>query len=160
MIINADGIVLSQWHVSHVKSSERGVISMETSPTGKAGDRTTVILHDGRECPAELLGANRSHDLSLLRLLEPGPYPYVPIRAAAPIEVGDWVLKLGHPLGYRKDRSAPVRLGRVVCGTAEIFDADCMLSGGDSGGPYFSLDGQFLGITYGGDGRFSAHVSA
>ena len=124
----------------------------ETSPTGSAGDRTTVILHDGRECPAELLGANRTHDVSLLRLLEPGPYPHVPIRATAPVEVGDWVLKIGHPLGYRKGRSAPVRLGRVICGTEEFFGTDCMLSGGDSGGPYFSLDGQLLGIMYGGDG--------
>ena len=153
MIITADGIVLSQWHVSHWKVSEDGgVDSTESSPTGSAGDRTTVILHDGRECPAELLGANRTHDVSLLRLLEPGPYPHVPIRATAPVEVGDWVLKIGHPLGYRKGRSAPVRLGRVICGTEEIFGTDCMLSGGDSGGPYFSLDGQLLGIVYGGDG--------
>ena len=93
------------------------MIRPDTSPTGSAGDRTTVILHDGRECPAELLGANRTHDVSLLRLLEPGPYPHVPIRATAPVEVGDWVLKIGHPLGYRKGRSAPVRLGRVICGT-------------------------------------------
>jgi serine protease Do len=152
VIITADGIVLSQWHVSHLKRAEHGAVSMETSPTGSAGDRTTVILHDGRECPAELLGANRTHDLSLLRLLEPGPYPHVPIRATAPVEVGDWVLKIGHPLGYRKGRSAPVRLGRVICGTEEIFDTDCMLSGGDSGGPYFRLDGQLVGIDYGGDG--------
>jgi serine protease Do len=158
VIITADGIVLTQWHVSHWKRSEDGdgsMISQETSPTGSAGDRTTVILHDGRECPAELLGANRTHDVSLLRLLEPGPYPHVPIRATGPIEVGDWVLKIGHPLGYRKGRSAPVRLGRVICGTEEFFGTDCLLSGGDSGGPYFSLSGQLLGIMYGGDGRIA-----
>jgi hypothetical protein len=45
-----------------------------------------------------------------------------------------------------------VRLGRVICGTEEIFDTDCMLSGGHSGGPYFSLDGQLVGIDFGGDG--------
>ncbi len=161
VIITADGIVLSQWHVSHWKQSEDG--DGATTPadrkTGSAGDRTTVILHDGRECPAELLGANRTHDVSLLRLLEPGPYPHVPIRATAPLEVGDWVLKIGHPLGYRKGRSAPVRLGRVICGTEEIFATDCMSAGGDSGGPYFSLDGQLLGIICWGDGRFSAHTS-
>jgi serine protease Do len=153
VIITAEGIVLSQWHVSHLKRSEHGVFSTETS--GSAGDRTTVILHDGRECPAELLGANRTHDVSLLRLLEPGPYPHVPVRATAPVEVGGWVLKLGHPRGYRKGRPAPVRLGRVICGTEEFFATDCMLSGGDSGGPYFSLDGQLLGISGGIDGRIA-----
>jgi serine protease Do len=144
VIISADGIVLSQGHVSHWKFKD--TIRPGNSPTGSAGDRTTVILHDGRECPAELLGANRTHDLSLLRLLDPGPYPYVPIRATAPVAVGDWVLKIGHPLGYRRDRSAPVRLGRVTDGTAKIFGTDCMLTGGDSGGPLFSLDGELVGI--------------
>ena len=150
VIITADGIVLSQWHVSHWKASEDGdgtTIRRGSSPSGSAGDRTTVILHDGRECPAELLGANQTHDVSLLRLLEPGPYPHVPIRATAPVEVGDWVLKIGHPLGYRKDRSAPVRLGRVICGTKEVFGTDFMWAGGDSGGPTFSLDGQLLGVS-------------
>jgi S1-C subfamily serine protease len=158
VIITADGIVLSQWHVSHWKASEDGdgtVIRWGSSPTGSAGDRTTVILHDGRECPAEMLGANCTHDVSLLRLLEPGPYPHVPIGATAPVEVGDWVLKIGHPLGYRKDRSAPVRLGRVICGTEEIFGTDYMWCGGDSGGPTFSLDGQLLGINGGGGGSLA-----
>ena len=148
VIVTADGIVLSQGHVSHWRFRDG-------SPIGSAGDRTTVILHDGRECPAELLGANRTHDVSLLRLLEPGPYPYVPIRATAPVEVGDWVLKLGHPLGYRKGRSAPVRLGRVIWGKDEIFGTDCMVTGGDSGGPYFNLDGQLVGITYRGNGNLT-----
>src|SRR3954470_17630773 len=64
VIITADGIVLSEWHVSHKKSDDGAT-------TGKAGDRTNVILHDVRECPAELLGANGIYDVSLLRLLDP-----------------------------------------------------------------------------------------
>jgi serine protease Do len=158
VIITGDGLVLSQWHVSHWKDPEDGdgaTSQADSSSTYSAGDRTTVILHDGRECPAELLGANRTHDVSLLRLLEPGPYPHVPIRATTSVEVGDWAFKIGHPLGYRKGRSAPVRLGRVICGTEEFFGTDCMLSGGDSGGPYFSLNGQLLGIVHSGDGRIA-----
>jgi serine protease Do len=152
VIITADGLVLSQWHVSHRKiAGGDGATIREDSPTCSAGDRTTVILHDGRECPAELLGADRTRDLSLLRLLEPGTYPHAPIRATAPVIVGDWVLKVGHPFGYREGRSAPVRLGRIICGTEEVFGTDCPWSGGDSGGPYFSLDGQLLGIIHSSD---------
>jgi len=148
VIITADGVVLSQWHVSHWKASEQGgrAVPWEKLATCSAGDKTTVVLHDGRECPAELLGANRTHDVSLLRLLEPGPYPHVPIHSTVPVQAGDWVLKVGHPFGYRKGRSAPLRLGRIICGTEEIFGTDCLWSGGDSGGPYFTLDGQLLGI--------------
>ena len=147
VIITADGIVLSQWHVSHWKKSESGGETTQASRASfSAGDQTTVILHDGRKCRAELLGANRSHDISLLRLLEPGPFHHVPIDVTTSIQIGDWLLKFGHPLGYRNGRSAPVRLGRVISGTGDIFGTDCMWAGGDSGGPYFSLNGQLLGI--------------
>jgi len=138
VIVSAKGVVLSQWHVSHQKGP-----GWESSP---AGEKTMVILQDGRQCPAKLLGADIPHDISLLQLLEPGPYPYSPIHSAARVRVGDWVLKIGHPLGYRKGRPAPVRLGRVLCRTDEIFATDCMTAGGDSGGPFFNLDGELLGI--------------
>jgi serine protease Do len=138
VIVTADGIVLSQRHVTHVDQSS----GREKS----AGEKTTVILHDGRECPAVLLGASHTCDVSLLRLLPPGPYPYAPIRPTTQARLGEWVLKIGHPLGYRKDRSAPVRLGRVLIRTEETCCTDCALSGGDSGGPYFTLDGELLGV--------------
>ncbi len=151
-VVTADGIVLSQWHVSHWRSSDDGdglTIRPDSSPTSSAGERTTVILHDGRECPAELLGADRSQDISLLQLLDPGPYPHAPIHATVPIEVGDFVLKIGHAMGFREGRSAPVRLGRVIAGNDTVFGTDCGWSGGDSGGPYFTLDGQLVGIMRG-----------
>jgi serine protease Do len=155
VIVTEDGIVLSQWHVSHWRrdpSDERSS-RIDNSSTYSAGEKTVVILHDGRECRAELLGADRNRDVSLLRLLEPGPYPHVPIRPENQVRVGDWVLKLGHPLGYRRDRSAPVRLGRVLSRIDEIFSTDCAGSGGDSGGPYFNLDGQLVGIAGEGGGQ-------
>jgi S1-C subfamily serine protease len=100
VIVTADGIVLTQGQISQWRFRDG-------SPFGSVGDGTAVVLHDGRGCPAELPGANRTHDVSLLRLLEPGPYPHVRIRATASVKPGDWVLKIGHPLGYRKGRSAP-----------------------------------------------------
>jgi len=156
VIVTEDGIVLSQWHVSHLRddASDEGP-SGPDSPSYSAGEETTVILHDGRECRAELLGANITHDVSLLRLLEPGPYPHVPIRPENQVQVGDWVLKIGHPLGYRRDRPAPVRLGRVLDRIDEIFSTDCAFCGGDSGGPYFNLDGELVGIAGAGGGHTS-----
>ncbi|NQT17950.1 MAG: trypsin-like peptidase domain-containing protein, partial [Planctomycetes bacterium] len=152
VIVTEDGIVLSQWHVSHSRRNQDGqdeVIRYGTSPTYLAGEKTSVILHDGREFPAELLGADRNRDLSLLRILEPGPHPFVPLRPENEVQLGDWVLKIGHPMGYRRGRSAPVRLGRVLDRIDEIFSTDCRTSGGDSGGPFFDLDGQLVGIVGG-----------
>lgn len=148
VIISADGLVLSQFHVSHRYEFQGKPGEQERSR--QPGERTTVILNDGRVVPAELLGAEQVQDFSLLRLLEPGPYPYVPLEPKSEVGLGDWVLKFGHPTGYRRDRSSVVRLGRVVSKEGSLFVTDCHITGGDSGGPFFDLDGRLIGIP-GGD---------
>ncbi len=132
MIISADGLVLSQYHVTHILDMNEPARSRE------AGEKLEVILRDGRQCQAELLGGDRTYDLSLLRLVEPkGPFPFAPIG------------ELGHPLGYRPGRDPVVRFGRVLCAQELLVATDCLLAGGDSGGPYFDLDGHFVGIAFG-----------
>ena len=56
-------------HERPSKENEDGVSDIVSSLSLEAGEKTTVILHDGRECPAELLGADISRDLSLLTIL-------------------------------------------------------------------------------------------
>jgi serine protease Do len=141
VIITADGLVLSQMHVSHTRPG-----SKDFSDPHKPGEEATVLFADGKERKAKLLGASRVYDLSLLQLSEPGPYPFVPLRSDVKVRTGDWVVKLGHPLGFRKDRPAPARLGRVLGSDSETFVSDCPTTGGDSGGPFFDLDGRLVGI--------------
>jgi S1-C subfamily serine protease len=132
VIITTDGIVLSQWHVSHWKVSEDGDGSMirDSSPSCTAGDRTTVIFHDGRECPAELLGANRTHDVSLLRLLEPGPYPHVPIGATAPViecAVPFYSYECGGPIVDLTGRTIGVTIARYCSHGGMVIPGDRVL---------------------------------
>jgi serine protease Do len=147
VIITADGLILSQFHVSHRLPWKPG----DPVRTRQPGERTTVILSDGRKIEAELLGADSTFDLSLLQLLEPGPYPYATLDPASTCRVGDWVLKLGHPMGYRRDRPPVVRLGRVLFQNKDIFVTDCLITGGDSGGPFFDLQGRLVGIVHSND---------
>jgi len=154
VIISPHGLVLSQLHVSHMR-----VDANDFSNLHSPGEQAIVMLADGRECKAKLLGANRTYDLSLLQLLEPGPYPFVSLEADARARRGDWVVKLGHPMGLRADRPAPARLGRILGSTAEAFVADCRTVSGDSGGPYFDLDGRLVGIMNLADADISMHYS-
>ena len=138
VIISQDGLVLSQAHVSHGSRSRNTV--------RRPGESTTVILSDGRAVEAELLGADFLHDLSLLQIVEPGPYPFTSLDTAKKASTGEWVLKLGHPSGYQAGRSPVCRLGRVLYEDESYFVTDCNQTGGDSGGPYFNLDGHFVGL--------------
>jgi serine protease Do len=140
VMITADGLILSQYHVSHLLDQSDPLKSR------KPGERLKVILHDGRRLDAELLGADRAWDLSLLRLLDRGPYLHTPLDEKVISNLGDWVVKVGHPLGYRRGRAPVVRLGRVLCRTGDSLVADCLVTGGDSGGPLFDLDGRLVGI--------------
>jgi hypothetical protein len=145
VIITADGLILSQFHFSHRFPGWDG---RQPPKFRQPGDRTMVVLSDGRKKEAELLGGDQTFDLSLLRLVEPGPYPYVALDCSASVELGDWVLKLGHPLGYRRDRPPVVRLGRVLFQNRDFFVTDCFTTGGDSGGPYFDLEGRLVGVIF------------
>ena len=136
VIISQDGLVLSQAHVSH---GSRNTVR-------RPGEATTVILSDGRAVEAKLLGADFVHDLSLLQITEPGSYPFTALETAEKAPVGEWVLKLGHPTGYQAGRSPVCRLGRVLYEDESYFVTDCNLSGGDSGGPHFNLEGRFVGL--------------
>ena len=147
VIVSADGLVLSQAHVSHHREGQR----LRGENPHAAGEKTTVTLPDGRFVPATLLGHDDRFDLSLLRLDEPGPYPFAPVEPTARVGVGTWVLKLGHPGARRPDRPAPARLGRVLAATGDAFLADCPIESGDSGGPYFDLDGRLAGLIHRGD---------
>jgi serine protease Do len=144
VIITTDGLIVSQFHVSHELDSRPGEARRSRQP----GERTMVILSDGRKIVAELLGADPNFDLGLLRLLAPGPYPNAALDPSSNVGLGDWVLKLGHPLGYRRGRPSVARLGRVLFQNEDIFVTDCLMTGGDSGGPFFDLEGRLVGILH------------
>lgn len=144
VIISADGLVLSQWHVTHAVR-----VTNSKAEHWEAGEKTSVVLADGRKVRAELLGAATSHDLSLLRIIDQGPFPFAELKADLKLEVGDWILKLGHPGHYRPGRPAMVRLGRILVSSERGFVSDCLINGGDSGGPFFDLDGRLAGLVLG-----------
>jgi serine protease Do len=145
VIVSEDGLVLSQAHVTH----GAWVLNLaESDKKGNERGRTIkVYLHDGSEVIADVLGRDVLYDLSVVKLRKPGPYPHATLSETLP-EPGGWLLKIGYPLnlGYRKGRPPEVRLGKLLYRAETTFLTDCLLNGGDSGGPYFDLDGGLVGI--------------
>ncbi len=106
----------------------------------------TIILPDGRRLSGKTLGVNRGIDSGLMKITQPGEWPFVEIGRSGDLVAGEWVVALGHPGGFRKDRPPVLRLGRVLTSSSTLIGTDCTLVGGDSGGPLFNLDGQVVGI--------------
>lgn len=129
VIVSEDGLVLTAAHVA------QGVKK-----------KTTVVMEDGTRHPAETLGLVADKDAAMIRILDPGKYPFVEIDRGNGTMLGDWVFSLGHSGGFDKERGSVVRIGRLVRVAGDTFQSDCMLIGGDSGGPLFDLSGKLVGI--------------
>lgn len=129
VIVSEDGLVLTAAHVA----------------TG-VRKKVTVILEDGTRLKAETLGLVADKDAAMIRILEKGTYPFAEMDRAETTRLGDWVFSLGHSGGFDKERGSVVRLGRLVRIASSTFQSDCMLIGGDSGGPLFDLSGKLIGI--------------
>ena len=129
VIVSADGLVLTAAHVA----------------TG-VNKKVAVILEDGTRLRAETLGLVADNDAAMIRITEQGTYPFVEIDRAETTRLGDWVFSLGHSGGFDKERGLVVRLGRLVRIANSTFQSDCMLIGGDSGGPLFDLTGKLVAI--------------
>jgi serine protease Do len=107
----------------------------------------TVIFPDGRQEKAKVLGANFTRDAAMAKLIGPGPWPFAEVGDSRSLEIGDFVVAMGHPKGYDPTRRPPVRFGRVMDkSTLDFVTTDCTLIGGDSGGPLFDLNGRVVGI--------------
>ena len=129
VIVSADGLVLTAAHVAvGVKK------------------KVTVVLEDGTKLKAQTLGLVADKDAAMIQITEKGNYPFAEIDKAASTRLGDWVFSLGHSGGFEKERGSVVRLGRLVRIAGSTFQSDCMLIGGDSGGPLFDLTGKLIGI--------------
>ena len=167
---------------SGVVVDEAGTILTAAHVIGPPGRLIQVFFPDGRVATARTLGSDRETDAGMARLQGEGPWPYVPWAgdagaddtspppapeadelavASGPTAVGDWVVALGHPSGFDVDRPVTARLGRVVRIRPGVgVQSDCVLIGGDSGGPLLSLDGRVVGIhsRIGPSARTNIHV--
>jgi serine protease Do len=130
VIVTEDGLILTAAHVLQA-----------------VGEEFEVILSNGDRVKAKSLGKAYGRDAALGQIIEPGKYPHVTRAEPDALEEGDWALAMGHPGGYEVDRSAPLRLGRILEKDVDGFIVtDCTLSGGDSGGPLFNMEGKLIGI--------------
>ena len=129
VIVSEDGYVLTAGHV-----------------VGRPDKEVTFIFPDGKKVKGKTLGADYGIDSGLMKITAEGKWPFVELGDSGDLETGHWCMAIGHPGGFRKDRSPPVRVGRIVHKSGKAIITDCTLVGGDSGGPLFDMSGKVIAI--------------
>jgi S1-C subfamily serine protease len=136
-IIDPTGIVLTNAHVV------------------SDADTVTVTLKDGRSFDGQVKGVDEVSDLAVVRLKGVnGVLPIAPLGDSNQVQVGDWAIAVGNPLGLDNT----VTLGIVstlhrpssevgIPGKRlEFIQTDAAINPGNSGGPLLSDRGEVIGI--------------
>ena len=135
-IVRSDGYILSNFHVI------------------QKADSIHVTLPDRRTFKAEVVGYDSLIDIALLKI-PATDLPAVILGDSDALQVGDWVLAIGHPLdmGSTLTHGIVSALGRH----ADVFSTrhysienfiqtNAVINPGNSGGPLLNLRGQVIGI--------------
>ena len=113
------------------------------------GDTVTVVLDDGTEYPATVIGTDDKTDLALLKVEGDEKFTYVKF-AEEDVRVGDWVVAVGNPFGLGGTVTAGIisANGRQIgAGPYDDFiQIDAAVNRGNSGGPAFNFKGEVVGV--------------
>ncbi|MFA6156032.1 Do family serine endopeptidase [Mesorhizobium sp.] len=114
------------------------------------GSAFTVVMSDGKELDAKLIGTDSRTDLAVLKVDGVGKFTYVDFADDSKVRVGDWVVAVGNPFGLGGTVTAGIVSARgrdIGAGPYDDFlQIDASVNRGNSGGPTFNLNGQVVGI--------------
>jgi len=133
VILSADGIIVTNNHVVEGASSVK------------------VHLSDNRTLDAKVLGTDPRSDLAVLKVNAKNLTPIETGESGA-VEVGQWVLAVGNPLGFANTVSVGVvsSLKRDLpvgdSGLVNAIQTDAAINPGNSGGALCDAQGRLIGI--------------
>lgn len=116
------------------------------------GTAYSVVLDDGTELNAKLIGTDPRTDLAVLKVEDKDKrkFAYVDFADDSKVRVGDWVVAVGNPFGLGGTVTAGIVSARGRDIGADVYDdflqIDAAVNKGNSGGPTFNLNGQVVGI--------------
>jgi serine protease Do len=131
VIISSEGYIITNYHV---------VANF---------DNITVTLDDERSFKAKIIGTDPKTDIAVIKIDAKG------LPAAEPgnsdnVEVGEWVIAIGNPLGYSHTVTAGIisAKGRNLnpSNYENFLQTDAAINPGNSGGALVDLKGKLIGI--------------
>ncbi|MBQ7882036.1 MAG: Do family serine endopeptidase [Treponema sp.] len=119
---------------------------------GKATE-ITINLNDGQKFSGKLVGADERQDIALVSFEadKNASIKVATLGDSDKVKVGDIVLAMGAPLGYRQSVtkgivSATGRSGDQIGNMNDFIQTDAAINQGNSGGPLVNIYGEVIGI--------------
>ncbi|SFI61476.1 Do family serine endopeptidase [Aerobium aerolatum] len=116
----------------------------------EGGASFTVVMDDGAELDAKLVGTDPRTDLAVLKVDGDRKFTYVAFADDSKVRVGDWVVAVGNPFGLGGTVTAGIVSARgrdIGAGPYDDFlQIDAAVNRGNSGGPAFNQSGEVVGI--------------
>lgn len=131
-IISEDGYILTNHHVI------------------KEAQSIHVLLNDGREFEAEVIGTDSGTDVAVIKI-DAIHLPYLSFDNSDILEVGEWVIAIGNPLGLQASLTVGVVSARGrnnlhITDFGDLIQTDAAINPGNSGGPLLNIDGKVIGL--------------
>ena len=137
VIISPDGYIISNNHVV------------------AGANKLEVVLSNRKSYIANLIGTDPNTDIALLKIEENG-LPYLNFANSDLVEVGQWVLAVGNPLGLNstvtagivsaKGRSINILSQQSRTPIESFIQTDAAINPGNSGGALVNINGDLIGI--------------
>ena len=114
-------------------------------------EKIEVVLLNEKKYKAKIIGKDHMTDLALLKI-DVENQEYVKFGNSDAVEIGDWVIAIGNPLGLDHSVTAGIVSAkeRGVFGEAVAYgrflQTDAAINPGNSGGPLYNVNGEVIGI--------------
>ena len=135
-VISGDGYILTNAHVVEDANAIK------------------VAFSNGKEYNAKLVGIEEENDVAILKIDSTDKFKPVVLGDSSKMTIGEEVLAVGNPLGeltFSMTKGIVSALDREIqldtFTSINMFQVDCAVNQGNSGGPICNTNGEVIGIT-------------
>ncbi len=134
VIVSPDGYIITNYHVI------------------ENATEIEVTTNNNKIYEAELIGADSSADIAVLRINSEEVFPHVRFADSDLTRIGEWVLAVGNPYNLNSTVTAGIisaksrDLNSYDSNNQSFIQTDAAVNSGNSGGALVNLDGDLIGI--------------
>lgn len=116
----------------------------------KDATKIAVIMNDGKEFEAKLIGADPRTDLAIIKI-DGKNLPFLTFGNSEKLEIGEWVIAIGNPFALQSSLtvgvlSAKNRQNLRITDYEDFLQTDAAINPGNSGGPLLNIKSEVIGI--------------